>query len=68
MDKFKAAENLVKLRKSKNISRKKFAEDLHISYSTACSYETGERVPRDEIKKKIADYYNTTVQAIFFNH
>lgn len=66
MDKQIIADKLTSLRKSNNISRKKFSEDLHISYSAACAYESGERTPRDEIKKKIADYYKTSVQEIFF--
>ena len=30
-------------------------------------YECGERVPRDSVKIKLAAYYNTTVQSIFFD-
>ena len=29
-------------------------------------YEQGERIPRDDIKIKIASYYNRTVDFIFF--
>ncbi|QHF59202.1 hypothetical protein Bateq7PJ16_3396 [Bacillus subtilis] len=31
-------------------------------------YETGQRIPRDEIKIKLADYYQKTVQQIFFDN
>ena len=31
-------------------------------------YETGKRIPRDEIKIKLADYYQKTVQQIFFDN
>ena len=43
------------------------AKDLMISDSALSSYENDERVPRDDVKKRIAEYYDTTVQEIFFN-
>nr|DAZ75624.1 MAG TPA: repressor protein C2 [Caudoviricetes sp.] len=30
-------------------------------------YENGERIPRDGIKLKIAEYYQKSVQEIFFD-
>lgn len=44
------------------------AKDLMISDSALSSYENDERVPRDDVKKRIAEYYNTTVQEIFFSN
>lgn len=38
-----------------------------ISLSALTMYETGRRVPRDEIKVKLAAHYHTTVQELFFN-
>lgn len=55
---------LIELRGNK--SRKKVAEDLGIGLSTLRMYENGERNPRDEIKFKIAQYYNVSVADIFF--
>jgi putative transcriptional regulator len=46
--------------------RKEVAEDLGIGLSTLRMYENGERNPRDEIKFKIAQYYNVSVADIFF--
>lgn len=43
------------------------ARDLHISKSALYMYERGERRPRDEIKARIALYYNKSVQELFFN-
>ena len=40
---------------------------LGISQSTYAMYETGRRIPTDEIKIKISVYYGTSVQDIFFN-
>lgn len=43
------------------------AKDLGISHSSLVKYERDERVPRDEVKKKIAEYYGKTVAYIFFS-
>ena len=40
---------------------------IGISRSAMQMYEAGFRVPRDEIKVRIAKYYNTTVQALFYD-
>ena len=42
------------------------AEAIGITKSSWAMYERGERTPRDEIKAKIANYFHTTVQEIFF--
>ena len=49
------------LRESKRINQKEFAEILHISNSTLSQYESDTRVPSDEIKIKIADYFNVSI-------
>lgn len=50
-----------------NKTQQKVANDLGISQSTYAMYETGQRVPSDEKKRKIAEYYKRTVQSIFFD-
>lgn len=50
-----------------NKSQEQVAEALGIPVSTYASYEQGARIPRDSMKRKIADYYNRTVQFIFFS-
>ena len=47
-------------------SKHKVAEELGISFSSYVKYERNERTPRDEIKIKIAKYFHTSVQDIFF--
>lgn len=42
------------------------AEDLDISPSALANYERGDREPRDEMKKKLAEYYKRSVAYIFF--
>jgi transcriptional regulator with XRE-family HTH domain len=66
MDKLIIAKRLKNIRKEQKISREKVVEDLGISYSALSAYEIGQRIPRDYIKLKLAEYYKTTVQAIFF--
>jgi transcriptional regulator with XRE-family HTH domain len=58
-------EKLRKLRGDR--STKEIANSLGISESSYVKYERNERVPRDEIKKKIAIFYNSTVACIFFS-
>lgn len=60
----KIGRRLRKLRGDK--TQAQVADDLGISTSAVGSYELGERVPRDKLKVKIAKYYGTTVEAIFF--
>lgn len=59
------AEKLIGLRGKK--SREEVAKALGLSISAISMYENGERIPRDSIKIKIANYYNKSVQEIFFN-
>jgi putative transcriptional regulator len=47
--------------------REKVAADIGISVSALQMYENGQRVPRDEIKVKIANYYKKSVQELFFD-
>lgn len=42
------------------------ANEVGISKSALAMYERNERVPRDEVKIRIANYYHKTVQEIFF--
>ena len=48
-------------------SQEQVANDLGLSTSAIGMYERGERVPKDEIKLQIADYYGLSVQEIFFD-
>lgn len=37
------------------------SDSVGISYSALAMYENGHRIPRDEIKIKLANYYKSTV-------
>lgn len=64
MDRGKIAERLVKLRGKR--TQAEVAEAIGVSPSAYSMYETGERIPRDETKIRIAQYYKRTVNSIFF--
>lgn len=64
LDAKKIGARLKELRGDRRIS--KVAEDLGISPSALSMYENGERIPRDVIKIKIANYYGEPISDIFF--
>ena len=64
MDAKKIGEKLTKLRGNK--TRAEVAKAIGVSVSALSMYENGERIPRDVIKVRIAEYYNRSVQFIFF--
>lgn len=64
MDTKKIGKRLMDLRGNK--PRETVAKDIGISLSALAMYERGERSPRDEIKIKLAKYFNVSVQDIFF--
>ena len=65
MEENKLGETLRKLRGSR--TRQKAAADLGISASALTMYENGNRIPRDEIKVKIAKYYGVGIDIFFVN-
>ena len=58
------AERLIKARGDKK--REDVASAIGVSLSAITMYENGERIPRDETKIKLAEFYNKTVQELFF--
>ena len=61
----KIGEKLVKLRGHRTQSE--VAEAVGISTSALSMYECGERIPRDTIKVSIANYFETTIESLFFD-
>lgn len=47
-------------------SQEEMANAIGITKSSWAMYERNERVPRDEVKVKIAKYFGKSVQEIFF--
>lgn len=50
-----------------NRTTEEVAKAVGIQRTSITNYETGYRVPRDEIKKKLAAYYGKSVQELFFD-
>ena len=48
------------------IPRQKVAEAVGVTVSAISMYENGERIPRDEVKIRLAKYYKRSVQELFF--
>lgn len=59
---------LRELRLMRGLTQEKIAEDLGITKSSWAMYERGERVPRDEVKVKMAIYFRTSVEELFYKH
>lgn len=49
-----------------NKTVKEVSEALNISTSALTMYETGKRMPRDEIKVALAQFYHTSIESLFF--
>ena len=64
MNNEKISKTLIALRGSQ--SQCQVATALGISASALSMYERGERIPRDNIKEKIARYYGKEVGQIFY--
>ena len=64
MDSNKIGEKLRRLRGSR--TQEEVAEAVGISKTALCMYENGQRVPRDTIKIRLAEYYKRSVNYIFY--
>ena len=47
-------------------TQEEIAKDIGITKSAWAMYERGERIPRDEVKVKIAKYFVRTIEELFF--
>lgn len=56
------------LRADKKKTQQEAADDLNITKSALAMYEKDNRIPRDEIKVRIADYYGESVESLFFRN
>jgi len=65
MDRQKIASRLRDLRGAK--SREEVAIACNVTASAISMYETGARVPSDDVKLRLAEYFRKSVQEIFFD-
>lgn len=54
-------ERLAFLRRRENISQKELGDKLNISHYTISSYEKGRSEPSDELKVRLARYFDVTL-------
>lgn len=64
MDAYKIGKRLVELRGGR--TQREISREVGTSVSAIGMYERGERIPRDEIKVKLARLYKRTVDEIFY--
>lgn len=55
------------LREEKDINQLDFSKLLNISNTTLSQYESGKRIPSDEIKLKIARFFNVSLDYLLGN-
>lgn len=58
--------NIAKYRANKGLTQNELAEELKVTSGAVGMWETGKRVPNLDMAKEIADYFNTTIEEIFF--
>lgn len=66
MNRKEIGNKLLTLRKDKALHQHQVAEHINVSKSTIGAYERGFRVPEDDIKIKLAEYYGVTVGWLFY--
>lgn len=55
------------LRESNNLTQEEFCKKVDITQSALSNYENGLRIPRDEVKLRIARCFDTSIEAIFYS-
>lgn len=65
IDNKKIGKKLVQLRGNK--TQEEVAKAINISVSALSMYENGSRIPRDNIKIRIASYYGKSISSIFYD-
>lgn len=67
MDVLKMASKLRQLRRAKKVTQSEVARYCGVAPSAYAMYETGERIPRDDVKAKLSNYFGMPVGYIFFD-
>ncbi|MHB1394171.1 MAG: helix-turn-helix domain-containing protein [Clostridia bacterium] len=56
---------IANLRRNNSLSQIEFSKILNISNTTLSQYESGKRIPSDNVKIQIADYFNVSLDYLF---
>ena len=60
------SEKLKMLRLKKGLKQEELAKEIGVGVSAISMYEQGNRIPRDEIKIRLAKFFEESVEYIFF--
>ena len=66
IDGARIGKKIKEMRKQKGITAEELAKEIGTSASAVTMYEIGQRIPRDEIKIRIADFFASPVESIFY--
>ena len=66
IDGAKIGSRLRGIRAERGETAEEVAKSIGVSASAIAMYEIGQRIPRDEIKIRIAEHYGMPVESIFF--
>jgi transcriptional regulator with XRE-family HTH domain len=67
MNRIKIGKRLLKLRTDKGLLQHQVAESIGVDKSTIGAYERGYRLPRDDVKVKLAEYYKVELSVLFYS-
>ncbi|MBF4693884.1 helix-turn-helix transcriptional regulator [Fusibacter ferrireducens] len=59
---------IAQYRTEKNLSQRALAKKLGVSSATVAMWETEKRTPRLKMAKYIAQFFETDIETIFFDH
>lgn len=66
MDKARVVDRLIDLRREYGERQADVAEAIGVSISAVGNYESGQRIPTDDVKMKYAKHYGVSVSDIFY--
>lgn len=66
MDKARVVDRLIDLRREHGERQADVASAIGVSISAVGNYETGQRIPTDDVKVRYAEHYHKSVSDIFY--
>lgn len=61
------AEKLIACREKAGMTRTQVAATVGVTDASVRGYEAGKRLPRDPVKRKLAELFGVSVQYLFFD-
>ena len=66
VDGIRIGKRIKELRTERGLTVDALAKELGTSFSAITMYECGQRIPRDEIKIRIAEFFGVSIESIFY--